>query len=245
MEFAFLDESGNRGLKGTKYLVTALMCTSKSKEIVKIIVEAKHSLLRKNKTRKWLNRNGGEIKFYGFPDDVLLRKILKDLSKLDIKIYSLVFEKDIDVDNGSKIFLLSQLFEHIFKLSGGKIPQKILADSAFYGKEKVYRFLLDEYTTWSESVKEPDGNVKNDERTKVRFSMIKEEDYQKAKNEGKTVLTMEQYNSKNCEELQALDLISGTIFHMFEKDDHYLFKIIEPLVKRIIVIKASHITTIK
>ena len=92
MKFAFLDESGDRGGKGSKYLVLCLICTPDKKKIVKIIRETKKRLLEKNKTAKWLNRTG-EIKFYKFPDDALLRRTLKKLSKVDIHIHALAFEK--------------------------------------------------------------------------------------------------------------------------------------------------------
>ncbi len=49
MEFAFLDESGDNGKNGSKYLVLTLLCTNKRKQLVKIIRETKRQLLRNNK----------------------------------------------------------------------------------------------------------------------------------------------------------------------------------------------------
>lgn len=236
-----MDESGDRGAKGSKYLVTTLLCTSECQKIIKIIRNAKQALLMNNKCAKWLNRNGGEIKFYGFPDEVLLRRIMKQLSELDIKIYSLVFEKDKDVDDISKIFLLNQLFWHIFNLSEGKVPQRIFADSAFYGREKIRRFLLHKYMSSSEVVKDADGQPRNEQREEIQFSIIDDDTYVKIKNDKNMIITMEQYNSRLKEELQALDLIGGSIFHKYERGDDFLFNTIKSKIIRIVKIKASEI----
>lgn len=66
MEFAFLDESGDIGGMGSKYLVSTLVVTRNRKDMVEIIVDMKKKLLDSKKGRKWLNRNGGEIKFHNF-----------------------------------------------------------------------------------------------------------------------------------------------------------------------------------
>ncbi|MCG2717338.1 MAG: hypothetical protein L6408_00685, partial [Nanoarchaeota archaeon] len=85
MEFAYLDESGDSGANGSNKIVMCLVCTKEKKKLNKIIRKTKQRLLEKNKTTKWLNRLGGEIKFYSFPDKGLLVKTLKEISKVDIK----------------------------------------------------------------------------------------------------------------------------------------------------------------
>ena len=66
-ESAYIDESGDDGAKGSKYFVISLWCTSERKEISKIVRSTKQRLLAKNKTARWLNKKGGEIKYSGFP----------------------------------------------------------------------------------------------------------------------------------------------------------------------------------
>lgn len=84
MEFAFLDESGDPGAKGTNHLVLCLVCTRRKKDLVNVVVNAKKRMLDKNKTRKWLNSHGGERKFHTFPDHNVLRTMLRHLSNIDM-----------------------------------------------------------------------------------------------------------------------------------------------------------------
>jgi penicillin-binding protein-related factor A (putative recombinase) len=79
MEFYFLDESGDQGARGSKYLILTLVKLRSIKKALKIIKEARQHLTLKTKKRKWLEQHGGEIKFSTFPDKEYLHKIMKRL----------------------------------------------------------------------------------------------------------------------------------------------------------------------
>jgi len=221
MEFAYLDESGDRGAKGSKYLILTLMCTSKRKEITKIIANAKKRLLENNKCRRWLNRQGGEVKFYGFPNKNLLKRTLTKLSKLNIKIYFIALKKNNKkVEDHDKGIILTPLFHHIFKNSKKIVPYKIIADLNFFNKQKINRFSLERYFVEPIKLKKEDGKTMDVERAHATFISINEETYDKLKDDpSRFVLTIEHQNSRLNEVLQALDLISGCIFAFYENDN--------------------------
>jgi len=212
MKFAFLDESGDPGVKGSNNLVLTLMCTSQKKKINKIVRITKQRLLQKSKTAKWLSRHGGEIKFYGFPDKHLLRKTLTKLAQLDLKIYSMAFKKDgIPVDQKIKPNIVSDLFRIVFDDPKKEKFQKIIADLDFFNNEKTNRFLLLECSS-----------------KRIEFSHIDESTFNTIKNKAdKFILEIEHRNSRITEELQALDLISGAIFLNEEHDNSEYFNIIK------------------
>ncbi len=56
MEFAFLDESGDLGARGSNYLILTLVYTKRKKDLVRFIVDVKKRLLDSKKGRKWLKR---------------------------------------------------------------------------------------------------------------------------------------------------------------------------------------------
>lgn len=218
MEFAYLDESGDLGEKGSKNLVLCLMVTRKKQEIIKIIRETKKRLLGKNKTARWLNRHGGEIKFYGFPDKVLLGRILKKLLGLDINIYYIVIEKHGKIEQKLKQFILKPLFSHVIEVSNKKLPEKIIADLNFFDESKEILFILQKYT------REID-----DKKGEIIFNSITKEAYDKLKKNGKEhiIARIIHQNSKLSEELQALDLICGAIFDFVEHNSKEYYEILE------------------
>lgn len=229
MEFAYLDESGDLGEKGSKYLVLCLMVTRKKQGIIKIIREAKKRLLEKNKTARWLNRRGGEVKFYGFPDDALLRRTLKKLSELDIKIYYIIIEKQEKIEQKLKQFILNPLFSHVMEISAKKIPKKIIADLDFFDKSKELFFVLQKYS------RKIDGRKKE-----IIFNSITKETYGKLKRNGKeyVIAKIIHQSSRLNEELQALDLICGSLFDLAEHNNKEYYEI---LIKGKIQIKGEKI----
>ncbi len=221
MEFAFLDESGDRGGKGSKYFILCLMLTNEVKKITKIIRKTKTLLLRKHRCAKWLNQNGGEIKFHKFPDKHILENALKDLSKLDIHVNSLILRKDgLDIKNEFKCTILTALFEHILKNKNEK-PRKILADTDFINKEKFNYFALREYKKEPFEIANKEiGTIEKRVRLTLEFASINKEIYNKSLGEEKVIaIKVEHINSKLCEPLQALDLIAGSIFTKFENNN--------------------------
>jgi len=151
MEFAFLDESGDPGAKGTNHLVLCLVCTRRKKDLVKVIVNAKKRMLDKNKTRKWLNSHGGEIKFHSFPDHNILRTMLRHISNVDMWVYYVSFnKKGKPVLKEHKKLILTQLFKHTVDKSDKQFPSKIIADMNFFNNRKVNHFIVAAgNTAWS------------------------------------------------------------------------------------------------
>lgn len=201
MEFAFLDESGDCGVGGTKFQITALMCTSDCKEIVRIIRDAKKRLLDCNKSARWLNKKGGEIKWNGFPDDSLLRRILSDLSKLNIHIHFIAFEKGkTKLPNQTKALIIGSLFDRI--KGHKKEIGKVIADMDYFEKCKQNDsiFLLEKYEEESEIIKTADSEEKTKKTIKIGFVKSDRETYEKLKSDAsKVFIKVEHENSKYSE----------------------------------------------
>jgi len=229
MEFAYLDESGDLGEKGSKHLILCLMITRKKQEIIKIIRETKKRLLEKNKTARWLNRHGGEIKFYGFPDDVLVRRTLKKLSELDIKIYYIIIEKHRKIEQKLKQCILNPLFSHVIEISNKKIPEKIIADLDFFDKNKELFFILQKYFSHPTKIKGENEQDRNGMKKEIIFSLITKETYKKLKQDEKEhiIAKIAHQNSKLNEELQALDLICGSMFEWVEHGNGEYYEILQ------------------
>lgn len=224
MESAYLDESGDLG-KDSKYLVLTLMFTKKVKQITKIIRKTKQKLLKKNKSAKWLNQHGGEIKFYGFPEKNILNKLLIDLSNLNIFVYFLCFEKGgLKVNQSIKPSILGQLFMHSFQNSDKFLPKKVIADLNFFNKDKKNYFILQKYEKKPVNLKNEQKNYKKCHCFDVSFSKIEEIEYYKIKDKkGVYPIMIEHKNSRQSEALQAIDIISGCIFSKYERNikDYY------------------------
>src|SRR3989344_6828850 len=155
MEFAFLDESGDPGKDGSNHLVLTLMCTSDKKEISSIIKEAKSRLRESNKGLKFLDKTNGELKFHSFPDKVLLKRVLKKLSKLKITIYSITIVKNKQkIESTTKQIILHRLFNHISNPSNKQMSIKIIADDNFFNKQETNRFLLETFKSIPIKLKE-------------------------------------------------------------------------------------------
>ncbi len=228
MEFAYLDESGDLGEKGSKHLVLCLMITRKKQEIIRIIREAKKRLLEKNKTARWLNRHGGEIKFYGFPNKVLLRRVLKNLSELEVHIYYIDIEKHGKIEQRLKQSILNLLFSHVIEVSNKEIPEKIIADLDFFDKSKELFFILQKYSSYPAKVKGENGQEREGVKKEIMFGAITKETYEKLKQDGKEHIAAKvvHQSSKLNEELQALDLICGSIFDLVEHNNDGYYEIL-------------------
>lgn len=227
MIFGFLDESGDAGGKGTKYIVLAAMLTKDKKKIVKIIRNIKRRLLQKNKTARWLNRNNGEIKYHNFPDKNLLKTALRKLVEVDMQIYFMAFDKKgITFDKSLKSSILTQVLEYIFEHQ--TTPYKIIADIDFFNRKKVNYFLLTKY----KRAKIIDKNGKKANELAIDIKEIDDDSYRKFRKEGFLhLIKTEHQKSRLFEELQALDLISGSIFANVEHNTPVYFDIIKKKVR--------------
>jgi len=233
MEFAYLDESGDPGAKGSKKIVMCLVCTRKRKNLNKIIRKTKKRLLDKNKTANWLNRMGGEIKFYSFPDENLLIKTLKDISKVDFKIYYVCFNKNGKSFNTKlKESIMGDLFWHIFEKCSKEKPQNVISDLDFFGKKPSY-FSLIKYEKKKIENLDKKGIKRDGWSDEVTFKEISKEDYEKNKqNKDSFLIKIEPRNSRLNEELQAVDLICGSIFQSVENKNPKYYDIIKSKIIR-------------
>ncbi|MDI6737162.1 MAG: DUF3800 domain-containing protein [Nanoarchaeota archaeon] len=230
MEFAYLDESGDLGGKGSKYLVLTLLCTHKKQDIIKIIREAKQRLLGNNKCARWLNKHGGEIKFYSFPDKTLLKHTLKKLANIEMNVYFMCFKKEgNNIGKEVKPLIVSDLFEYIFECSDRKKIDKVIADIDFFNKEKTNHFLLQEYKVCPAEFKNNDEDIKDRTcKRECKFILLDSKAYEDNKKDpNKMLITIEHHNSKLHEELQAIDLISGSIFMFYENENREYLKLFD------------------
>ena len=222
MEFAYLDESGEEGALGSKNLVLTLVCTSQNKKLSKIIRNTKIKLLNKKRNSKWLASKGGEIKFSCFPDKELLKKTLKEISNLDIRVYYLgIIKENKKLKKEVRQFIMTYLFEHIFENGNKIIPQKIIADMRFFNNKKKNYFLLEKYE--SQNQKNIDEN--KPDKIEISFSHITDEKEldELKKDSSNIIVAIEHQNSRHSDELQATDLICGSIFANIEyKNSEYV-----------------------
>ena len=212
----YLDESGENGKNVSRYLVLTYICTKDNKEISKILKKAKDQLRRTKKGAKWLEKRGGEIKFYGFPDVSLLRKILNNLSKLDIGVKYIAIKKNGKNFNPSeKVNILPELIASSMT-NDEDIPHKIIADKDYFDNKKVAYFLLRNYKEEIMNGSKKDGVLKV--KMKYELHLIGKYDLENFK-DSELVVSINHENSRKNLGLQAVDLISGAIFCNFERDN--------------------------
>lgn len=218
MEFLYLDESGDLGGRGSKFLILTLVITRKKKDLVKIIVDMKKRLLDSKKGRKWLNRKGGEIKFYGFPDRKLLQNSIERLSQLEMKVLYVAIEKNGNVIEPSKKLDIIRLFlEQTLSRSHSQFPIKIISDMNYFRKKrKCYKFQVVKGEHRSQ-----DGEIL---KLTIRAMELDKLDDDPSEN---SIIKIEQRNSRLNEELQATDIISGCIFQYYEHERSNLYNILK------------------
>ncbi len=217
----YLDESGDSGKMGSKSLVLTYMCTDDNKKIAKIMKKAREGLKRTKKGLRWLNKHG-EIKFSGFPDEHLRQKILESLSKLDIQIKFIAIEKkNKAIHPTEKISILKELIVANVR-DGESIPHKIIADKDYFNNKKIAYFIIRDF-------KEKEYHGK-DGKTRSRFSYkleLIEKDIFKKDDNYNIIVKIRHENSRQNIELQALDLISGSIFQEIENKDKTYTRILK------------------
>ncbi|HDL02463.1 MAG TPA: DUF3800 domain-containing protein [Candidatus Pacearchaeota archaeon] len=200
----YLDESGDNGKYGTKYLVLTYICTNEGKRISKIIKKCKKELLKTSSGKNWLRKNKGEIKFAKFPDKEIRKKLIGDLSKLDIEISCIVIDK-----NKSKIFyeekkhiIFSIVEDHA--RNEHKFRYRIILDNDFLKIKKTNYVFLRNY--------ENNNLGEIDISSGIIFSEYKDIDEE-------NYIRINEENSKLNYCLQATDLICGSIFREYEFKD--------------------------
>ena len=221
MEFAFIDETGEYGAKGSKYLTLVLLCTPHSKKLSKIIRAGKQRLLDKSKTARWFNRKG-EIKAYGFPDLNLQKRLLTQISEIDpLNIYAISIRKNgKKLSPEYKLHILNFLVQHINTHKSEKRFQKIIADLNFFNREKENYFYVNKLEIQQPGQKVESFSVQQITQERYKEYVVSGEDLTK-------VMKIEHMDSKLSEELQALDLVCGAFYKLREFDNSDFFDIIK------------------
>lgn len=204
----YIDESGDSG-RGSKCLVLTYVCLDETKKASKILKKAKSELKRTKKGERWLNRLGGEVKFYGFPDKHILLKTIEELAKLKFSIQFVTIYKDgKGVNPAIKIQILYDLIGQIFNFD--EIPHKIIADKDYFDSKKVAYLVVQDYEELNS-----EGGVRG-YKCKI---YVADESVRKDKDNLNMLISISHENSKNNVGLQIADLISGCIFQEMEKDN--------------------------
>jgi hypothetical protein len=205
----YLDESGDDGQKGSKWFIMAYICTNDGKRIAKILKKTKEQLRRSKKGERWLNRLGGEIKFAGFPDEKLRLKLLEELSKVGFEARFIAIKKDgKNIPESEKSQILLNLLAESF-INHQCMPAKIIADKDYFKNKKICSLAVKNY---EETIYEDGKNAKASYEV---FLLESDEE----KENCNLSIKIKHENSKEHPELQAVDLISGALFHEFEKNN--------------------------
>lgn len=202
----YLDESGDLGKDGSKCLVLTYLNLDEGKKVNKILRKTKELLRKTKKGERWLNRTGGELKFYGFPDQRILVKTIEELAKLQFPIQFIAVYKDgISINPEVKVQILYDLLGQVFNLE--ELPHKIVADKDYFNNKKVAYLVVQDY---EETPYE--GNVRG---YSCKF-YVAEEEVIKGKDNINMLIPIKHENSKNSLGLQVADLVSGAIFQEME-----------------------------
>ena len=184
----------------------------REKKISKIVKKAKEALRRTKKGQRWLNRNGGEIKFNSFPDQKILLKTLEELAKLKFEIMFRAFIKDKkNIQPKEKDRLLYDLLTESL-VNKKLLPKSIIADKDYFKNKKITYLAIRDYKEETY----PDGKGS---RASYIFNLIEEEEYKKEFNNFDFCIIIKHENSKNNLGLQVVDLISGVIFQEIKHRD--------------------------
>ncbi|MBL7147871.1 MAG: DUF3800 domain-containing protein [Nanoarchaeota archaeon] len=220
MIFGFLDESGSNYLKASKCLIAVLI-------IVKDIYQIDITLTKKKRLykdiKKVFEESKGEFKFNIFMKHIkksavknYLLRILKKISKLDVEIYVNVVNKLLykyatqKAKNNLVLDYCSQNFSHVYD---NQI--KIFADKEFYKPAFDILYLgLEKEKLQRIGITDNINKVKN---------LLKE--YK--------IIEIQHMDSKQSKGLQLADLICGSIFQYYEKNNGAYFNIIKNKIKRI------------
>src|SRR3989344_344736 len=116
----YLDESGDSGGPGSKYLVLTYICSDEGKKLSKILKKTKEQLKRIKKGARWLNRLGGDIKFIAIKKD---GKYISESEKEKI-LFDLLYESFINHK---------------------ELPSKIIADKDYFKNKKISSLVVKNY----------------------------------------------------------------------------------------------------
>lgn len=137
MLWAYLDESGDLGKKGSRYLVMTMLLTEDIDLLDSLIKSLRKKLLQTARGRAYLELTGGEIKFRNFPDEKLLMDTLATINNSNSHIFSVFIDKrrigkNIGVDKKDVIFrrLIQYAASKFLVKNAGRIFDKMPASKA-------------------------------------------------------------------------------------------------------------------
>ena len=207
----YIDESGDSGRSngGSKALVLTYICLDETKKVNKIIKKTKEQLRRTKKGQRWLNRLGGEVKFYGCPDKKILIKTIEELVKLKFPIqYVSIYKDGRSINSAVKIQILYDLIAQTFNFD--KMPHKIIVDKDYFNNKKIAYLAVQDYEE-IDSEEGPKGY-----KCKI---YVADESIKKESDKLNMLISIKHENSKDNLGLQVADLISGAIFQEIENNN--------------------------
>ncbi len=208
-KIGYIDESGDSGKSGSKCLVLTYICLDETKKASKIIKKTKEQLRRTKKGERWLNRLGGEIKFYSFPDKRILLRTIEELAKLKFSIQFVAIYKDgTNINPSVKVQILYDLIGQVFKLE--EMPYKIIADKDYFDNKKIAYLVIQDYEELS---------YERDVKCHKYKFYLADESIVKDSDKVNMLISINHENSKNNLGLQVADLISGAIFKEMENNN--------------------------
>jgi hypothetical protein len=236
--WAFLDESGDLGKKGSKYLILTMLITEDIDYLDNLIKSMKKSLEKHKPGRMYLFKKDGEIKYSNFPDKELLRRSLEAIAASNTKIFAVYIDKgkiskNIEMEQKELIFkyLLKYICEKNFlKYEKNSIKEKTskgIDDSFKFIRENLLTRIVADMSFLKKTPKKEKIYCLNKTFDKeqgevfdVEFEEVNEENTKTCH----VVVKVELKNSGTNTKLQATDIVCGAIYDFLEnkKVENYL-----------------------
>lgn len=236
--WAFLDESGDLGKKGSRYLVLTMIITEDIDLIDNLIKSIKKSLEKHKQGIMFLHKKNGEIKYSGFPDKNLLRRSLEAIVASNTKIFSVYIDKsriNRNIKMEEKEIIFKYLLKYICEKNFFKCEETSLKEKTSKGIDDSFKFIKENLltrivadTSFLKKVPKKEkiyclNKIFEKEKNNifdVEFEEVTEENTQKCD----IVVKIELKNSANNTKLQATDIVCGAIYDSLEnsKMENYL-----------------------
>jgi hypothetical protein len=194
MKYIFLDESGDLGFseRSSKYLViTLLVCNFNEEQSISRIVKKTRQKILKKKLK-----NSPEIKWNN-SNNIIKNKILNQISKNSLEIFSIILEKVKVYENLQKE--KNKLYNYLCRLILSECSLNENRIELIVDRSKGKRALRDDFDNY----------------------------IQKEKSFEHCNLKIIHANSKNNGSLQALDFASGAIFNKYEYGNNKFYNLIK------------------
>jgi len=243
--WAFLDESGDLGKKGSRFLVLTMLVTEDIELLDNLIKSIKKSLEKHKSGRMYLHNKNGEIKYAGFPDKELLRRSLETITASNTKIFSAYVDKskinrNIKMEEKELIFkyLLRYVCEKNYpsKEDGSdkeKTSKGIDSSFCFIKENRLTKITADMSFLKKAPKKEKIyclNKVFEKEAGEV-FDVAFEEITDENKHKCDLVVKVELKNSGTNTKLQVIDLVCGAIYDFWENGQVENYRILKDKIR--------------